>query len=105
MTPQQMPPAISGLSDDLDIRIVLFQSLRFVTVALSELSPVLSRRMAFPTYTAAEIADGNHEVNTTNKQAGKAVWDTTNNRLLVASGSDQIDPWQVFEPSTSIVPD
>lgn len=98
------PSAISGIGNAANIRVALYQSLRQVMTPLPNFATVLSPLLAFEARTAAEIADGNHAVNTANKQAGKAVWDTTNNRLMVASGTSQIAPWYVADGSVSITP-
>ena len=58
----------------------------------------------FPSYTATDIAAVGNAVNTANKAAGKAVWDTTNNRLMVASGSSAASPWYVCDGSASVTP-
>jgi len=57
-----------------------------------------------PSYAATAIADIGDAVNTSNKEAGKAVWDTTNNRLLVASGASAASAWYVADSSTSVTP-
>lgn len=56
------------------------------------------------TDTAANIADQAATVNTTDKAAGKQVWDTTNNRIMVASGSGATDAWYVADGSASVTP-
>lgn len=104
MMPQAMPPAVSGVSDDGNIRVAIYQSLRLVTMAFADFAPLLHQRFAFEAFTAAQIADGNHTVNTVNKSAGRAVWDTTNNRVMVASGSSQIAPWYLADGSVSVTP-
>lgn len=98
------PPAISGVTDDGNIRVAIYNSLRLATMAMSDFAPMVAQRLAFPSYAAANIADGNHAVNTENKAAGHAVWDTTNNRLMIASGTSQIAPWYVADGSLSITP-
>lgn len=98
------PSAISGIGNAANIRVGLYQSLRQVMTPLPNFATVLAPLLAFEARTAAEIADGNHAVNTANKQAGKAVWDTTNNRLMVASGTSQIAPWYIADGSSSITP-
>lgn len=99
-----IPPAISGVTDDANIRVAIYNSLKLATMAMPDFAPMVALRIAFPSYTADEIADGNHDVNTENKAAGHAVWDTTNNRLMIASGSSQIAPWYVADGSTSVTP-
>ncbi len=99
-----IPPSISGLSNGDNIRVAIYHSLRLGTVPLAELTPILAGYLAFPSYTADQIADGNHAENPVHKRAGKAVSDSTNSRLAVASGSGQTDPWRVYEPSLSVTP-
>lgn len=55
-------------------------------------------------FTAANIASRAHAVNTTNKQTGRVVFDTTNNRLMVAVGATDTDRWYVVDGSTFITP-
>jgi len=64
----------------------------------------ISGGIVFPSSTAAEIADVADAINTTNKVAGKGVLDTTNNRLMIASGSAAADPWYVADASASVTP-
>lgn len=97
-------PSVSGVSDFSRTRAVLFQSGRMVHVAMADFSDMIAMTFGFPTYTAAQIADGNHAVNTAAKEAGRAVWDTTNNRLMVASGTSQIAPWYIADGSVSVTP-
>lgn len=53
---------------------------------------------------AADIADIANVINTANKAQGKVVYDTTNNRLMVADGSDAVDNWYVVDGSASVTP-
>jgi len=53
---------------------------------------------------AASIAAVANAVNTTNKVTGKVVYDTTNNRLMVSSGSAAASPWYIADGSGSVVP-
>ena len=54
--------------------------------------------------TAAAIASVANAVNTTNKVAGLVVRDTTNNRLMFASGPNPTDAWYVADGSASVTP-
>lgn len=56
------------------------------------------------TYTAAQIGDITHAVNTTGKTAGKKIWDSTNSRVLEASGATAASAWTAPNGSTSITP-
>lgn len=58
----------------------------------------------FQTNTAANIADVANVINTTEKNTGKMIWDTTNNRLMVASGALAASPWYVADGSASVTP-
>lgn len=50
------------------------------------------------------IAAVGDAINTTDKVQGKVVYDTTNNRLMVADGSAAADPWYVVDGSASVTP-
>lgn len=63
-----------------------------------------SRGLRLPSYTAANIAAIGNAVNTADKAAGKMVWDTTNNRVMVASGSTAASAWYVADASANVVP-
>lgn len=54
--------------------------------------------------TAANIADVSATINTTGKYTAKLVWDTTNNRLMRASGSSAASAWYVVDGSASVTP-
>lgn len=58
----------------------------------------------FPSYTAAQIAAKANAINTTRKVVGKAVWDTTNNRLMVATGTSDVSNWEICDGSGSVTP-
>ena len=53
---------------------------------------------------AAAIAAIGDAINTTDKAQGKVVYDTTNNRLMVASGAAAADAWYVADGSASVTP-
>jgi hypothetical protein len=53
---------------------------------------------------AASIAAVANAINTTNKVTGKVVYDTTNNRLMVSSGSAAASPWYIADGSASVTP-
>jgi hypothetical protein len=61
-------------------------------------------RLVCGEYTAAQIADVTHTVNTTDKAKGVRVWDTTNNRELRASGSTAVSAWHVIGGGTTVTP-
>ena len=60
--------------------------------------------LVLQTISAANIAAIANAVNTTGKVAGKVVYDTTNNRLMVANGSAAADPWYVADGSAFVTP-
>jgi hypothetical protein len=53
---------------------------------------------------AANIASVGAFINTRNKLFGLMVYDTTNNRVMVASGSLPASPWYVADGSASVTP-
>ena len=53
---------------------------------------------------ASAIAAVANAINTTGKYRGKQVYDTTNNRLMVASGSTAASAWFIADGSASVVP-
>lgn len=63
-----------------------------------------SRGVQFRAYTATDIANAAHAVNTTDKVAGKSIWDNTNNRILSASGSATTSSWIVANGTVAITP-
>lgn len=58
----------------------------------------------YRSFTSTQIADVSHAVNTAGKAAGIAVWDTSNNRVMVASGAAAGDAWYIADGSTSVTP-
>jgi hypothetical protein len=53
---------------------------------------------------AANIADISATVNTSDKYIAKLVWDTTNNRLMRASGTAAASVWHVIDGSATVTP-
>jgi len=64
----------------------------------------LSSGLVIQTATAAAIAAIANAINTTDKVAGKVVYDTTNNRIMIASGAVSNSPWYVADGSTFVTP-
>lgn len=64
----------------------------------------LSSGLVLQTAVAADIAAIANAINTANKVVGKVVFDTTNNRLMVASGATAASAWYVADGSASVVP-
>lgn len=60
--------------------------------------------VVFPSYTAANIADVTHAVNTANKAVGKVVYDSTNTRLMVATGTTAASNWAIVDGSATVTP-
>lgn len=54
--------------------------------------------------TEAQILDITDTINTQNKSIGKHVFDTTNNRLMIAVGPNAADLWYISDGSSSIEP-
>lgn len=55
--------------------------------------------------TSENLASASHAINTTGKARGKFVWDSSNNRLLRATGATPTSPWVgVFTDAGSITP-
>ena len=59
---------------------------------------------ALASYTASQLADIAHEVNTRNKFAGRPVYDSTNNTLAVANGPAPSDTWSRLSVEMTITP-
>lgn len=55
-------------------------------------------------FIAANIADAASSANVSNKYVGQYVWDTTNNRLMRASGGAPDAAWYVVDGSSSVTP-
>lgn len=56
----------------------------------------------FLTFTATEIADKDHVVNTKNKFVGRSIYDSTNDLPYWSTGTSPTDPWKTW--SGTIVP-
>ena len=57
-----------------------------------------------PSASAASIADKTASINATGKYAGLMAWDTTNNRMMRASGSSSTSTWYCVDGSVSVTP-
>ena len=64
----------------------------------------LTSGLVIQTATAASIAAVANAINTANKVAGKVVYDTTNNRIMIASGALAASNWYVADGSASVTP-
>ena len=56
------------------------------------------------TETAANIAAKANAINTTGKAAGRTVFDTTNNRLMIATGATDVSTWKSADGGTTVTP-
>jgi len=65
---------------------------------------VVTSGLVLQSVAAAAIAAVGDAINTADKVQGKVVYDTTNNRLMVASGAAAADAWYVADGSASVVP-
>lgn len=65
---------------------------------------VVASRLWLPTATAAELLDIGDAINTTAKAAGAAVFDTTNNKLKIATGGDANSTWVDADGTTAVTP-
>jgi hypothetical protein len=61
-------------------------------------------RSLFPVASATDIAAVGATINTAGKFVGRLVWDSTNNRMLRASGTAAVDPWHVVDGSATVTP-
>lgn len=64
----------------------------------------LTSGLVLQSLAAASIAAVGNAINTSGKVTGKVVYDTTNNRLMVSSGSAAASPWYIADGSGSVVP-
>lgn len=53
---------------------------------------------------AANIASASSGINSSGKFTGKEVWDSTNNRLMIARSGSATSPWDVCDGSSSVTP-
>jgi hypothetical protein len=61
-------------------------------------------RSLFPVASATDIAAVGATINTAGKFVGRLVWDSTNNRMLRASGTAAAYPWLVVDVSATVTP-
>jgi hypothetical protein len=62
------------------------------------------RGVRLRSYSGSAISSIGDNVNTTSKASGKMVWDASNYRVMVASGSGASDPWYIADGSGSVTP-
>lgn len=54
--------------------------------------------------TEVNLLDATADINTTRKRQGLMVFDTTNNRIMVAAGASATDVWYIADGSSSVTP-
>ena len=64
---------------------------------------VFGKPVGWLSYSATDLGDQTAEPNTTNKAAGRVVRDSTNNRLLMASGSGATATWDNIADGTTVI--
>lgn len=57
-----------------------------------------------PSATDTAIADKTNAINTTGKYEGLMVWDSTNKRLMRASGETDVSAWDCVAGTPSVTP-
>lgn len=60
--------------------------------------------LVFPTSTTAKLSDATDAINTEYKVIGKAVWNTTTDSLMIASGVDATSTWERADAGATITP-
>lgn len=87
-----------------DVTLTAGTSAVLATAQTFTAQQTLTSGLVLQSATAASIAAVANAINTTNKAIGKVVFDTTNNRLMVASGTAAASPWYVADGSASVTP-
>jgi len=90
-----------------------------IPTAIAELDTEAAKKASAQTFTAQQTLSGGlviqnliatdiasiaNAINTTDKVVGKIVYDTTNNRIMVASGTSAASPWYTADGSASVTP-
>ena len=89
---------------DGDVTITAGTTAVLATAQTFTAQQTLSSGLVIQTATAAAIADITNAINTANKVAGKVVYDTTNNRIMIASGAVNNSLWYVADGSAFVTP-
>lgn len=89
---------------DGDVTMIAGTTAVLATAQTFTAQQTLSSGLVIQTATAAAIIAIANAINTTNKVAGKVVYDTTNNRIMIASGAVNNSPWYVADGSTFVTP-
>lgn len=67
-------------------------------------NPTISATMILENVAAADLLDIANAINTTGKAAGRMVWDTTNTKIKVATGSAAADTWVDADGTNAVTP-
>lgn len=89
---------------DGDVTMIAGTTAVLATAQTFTAQQTLSSGLVIQTATAAAIIAIADAINTANKVAGKVVYDTTNNRIMIASGAVNNSPWYVADGSTFVTP-
>ena len=89
---------------DGDVTMIAGTTAVLATAQTFTAQQTLSGGLVIQTATAADIAAIANAINTASKVAGKVVFDTTNNRLMVSSGALAASPWYVADGSAFVTP-
>jgi hypothetical protein len=65
---------------------------------------ITSTGIVLQNFSAAQIADISNAINVTGKASGKIVWDTTNAKIKVATGSAAADTWVDADGTNAVTP-
>lgn len=87
-----------------DVTLTAGTSAVLATAQTFTAQQTLTSGLVLQSVAAASIAAIANAINTTSKVAGKVVFDTTNNRLMVSSGATAASPWYVADGSASVTP-
>ena len=93
-----------GLEIGVDVQAYDADTAKTDTAQTFTAQQTLTAGLVLQSVAAAAIAAVGDAINTADKVQGKVVYDTTNNRLMVADGSAAADPWYVVDGSASVTP-
>lgn len=98
-TVSSLTAATTPLAGTEELHVVQSTNSRKTTIA-----DVKGANVQFDEDTATNIADATATINTTDKFKHKLIVDTTNTRMLYASGANATDPWHVVDGSVTVTP-
>lgn len=93
-----------GLEIGVDVQAYDADTAKTDTAQTFTAQQTLTAGLVLQSVTGAAIGTVGNAINTTDKAQGKVVYDTTNNRLMVAGGSAAADPWYVVNGTASVIP-